>query len=72
MRVSEALAILVYRLVFDRATRAKELSARARGATSTPFPASLSLGQRVTSDSAAGKWLSTLITRKGSASRAAG
>jgi len=38
MRVSEALAILVYRLVFDRATRAKELSARARGATSTPFP----------------------------------
>ena len=37
MRVSDALAILVYTLVFDRATRAKELSARARGATSIPF-----------------------------------
>ena len=36
------------------------------------IPASLSLGQRVTSDSAAGKRLSKLITRKGSASRAAG
>jgi len=36
------------------------------------IPASLSLGQRITSDSAAGKWLSTLITRKGSALRAAG
>jgi len=36
------------------------------------IPASLSLGQCVTSDSAAGKRLSTLITRKGSASRAAG
>ena len=30
MHVSEALAILVYRLVFDRATRAKELSVRVR------------------------------------------
>ena len=28
MHVSEALAILVYRLVFDRGTRAKELSVR--------------------------------------------
>ena len=36
------------------------------------IPASLSLGQRVISDSAAGKWLSTLITRKESAPRAAG
>jgi len=71
MHVSEALAILVYRLVIDSKTRAKELSTCSWGDVYAIL-ASLSLGQRVISDSTAGKRLSMLITRKGSASRAAG
>jgi len=73
MHVSEALAILVYGLVIDSKTRAKELSTCSWSwGYVYAILASLSLGQRVISDSTAGKRLSMLITRKGSASRAAG
>ena len=71
MHVSEALAILVYRLVIDVKTRAKELST-CSWADVYAILASLFLGQRVTSDSVAGKKLNKLITRKARSSHAAG
>jgi hypothetical protein len=71
MHVSEALAILVYRLVIDDRTRAEELSTYVWGDVYAIL-ASLSLGQRVTSDSAAGQKLNKLITRKASPSRPPG
>ena len=74
MHLSEALAIPVYRLVIDGKTRANELSKCSWGNVYAilGLGLGLALGQRVTSDSMAGKKLNKLITCKARASHAAG